>query len=638
MEIIELTPPTKKAGPEIIELTPPTNQPEQQATEESTTQPDPSLAQLPEGVPGPTLEDSGLVSTVAGGQEVAVSPLVAGIDRGIAAPVQGVQQLILEIGNKLGIVDEQTLNEFNANVNKEIERFKPIAEKNTSATVGRVLGEAGVTSAIPGGSTIKGAALTGAGLGGTAFIPEGGDATQRLKNAATGGAAGGTASALLKGGGKVVSKGVNTIRGKLQPQAEEVVGLSKQFDVPVSVGDVTQKNITKRIEGAAEAIPVVGFSGFRDTQQKAAARAAKELVDGFAPDGDWAQIVQSSARNKADIVRKTGGQLFNKTFVQADKLGVVPTNRMNSTAKRLLDEELLKVEAFQDKELVSFLQKYATPPEANMSGLNSIRSDLSDDIANFFKGRNAIIGKRGVEKLQEVKVSLDGDMDAFANQAGGSIKKSWERAKDFWKRQVIPFKDKSIAKIAETDTPDEIYKKFIKRDGRDRAKKFFNALDKNGKDAVRFGMLEDAMNKATSSGKPFSPALFAQFFEQNQAASGVFFKARQKAEIDGFTKLMRHVVRAGQFAADPPTGKQVIPVLLGFGAAFDLGVTAKVFAASAMIKALLGTDKGRTLMLSANSLKPGSVAMQRIFAEAEKILPRVAAIESIEQNLQLDPK
>jgi len=113
---------------------------------------------------GPTLEGSGLVSPLIGGRRSApISPLIAGIDRGIASSLQGVAQLALQSLNKFGVIEDQVLDVFNKNVQAEIDAFDPIDKEFISARIGKFVGETFPALVVPGGvqGNIARRAITG---------------------------------------------------------------------------------------------------------------------------------------------------------------------------------------------------------------------------------------------------------------------------------------------------------------------------------------------------------------------------------------------------------------------------------------------------------------------------------------------
>jgi hypothetical protein len=212
--------------------------------------------------------------------------------------------------------------------------------------------------------------------------------------------------------------------------------------------------------------------------------------------------------------------------------------------------------------------------------------------------------------LQKLKGALEDDMKQFATSRNPKVAAAWKDADRYYRETVVPFKDSALARAAKSSTPDEIYRTFIQRGKGDRAMNFYKALDQQGRDAVRYGMIRNAVDKATRENAPFSPAQFAKSLEDIQAATGVFFKGRQKQEIDGLIKLMRHAERAGQYMENPPTGQRVIPFLLG-GATFGGGIGHAIAtsAGSFSIQKLLTTETGRNLLFRASKIKEGTAAM-----------------------------
>jgi hypothetical protein len=268
------------------------------------------------------------------------------------------------------------------------------------------------------------------------------------------------------------------------------------------------------------------------------------------------------------------------------------------------------------------------------SAMRALRSDLGDIIDGYYKGANAAVGGKGVGSLQAVRNALDSDMQTFATSRGDDLANAWRKADAYYRNAVVPFKDRALAQALKSDTPDEIYSKFIKHGtgggGEDRAQKFYNALDEKGRAAVRYGMIANAMEDAAISGKDqISPGRFASSLERIEKGTGVFFSGREKAELQGFTNLMRHAERFGQFTENPPTGNRAVGVLLGGGAAMGTLMDPTIAAGTAGITAaasrLLTTERGRNFLIRLTHLKAGGDEMQRLIATQ---LPRIAAESS----------
>jgi hypothetical protein len=549
-----------------------------------------------------------------------------GTGRGLMDAWEGAKQIALRAGEKLGLVNPESRQAWEQAVEEERRLYDQGLGDSRAAGVGRIVGNAAPYAVIPGpglgaglGTRIVHGAATGGLVGAGQYVDENGS---RLENTAIGAAAGGGMPVAIEGTSRVVGKLVNSTKGKIaDPKAQDLLDLSEQHDVPLSYGDIAGGSVVPKAEAATEYMPVVGMGKFRQVQHDKAQAAAQRFMESQKPQGDdWAAIAQTSLKEQAEQVKLKASQRYDRLAKAADELGEIPTSRMNETAREIIGEELKKQPAYQDKALIAALSKYAEPPKSNFSGLRAIRSDLGDEVSDFYRGANGIVGAKGARHLQAIKSALEEDMETFATSNGSKVKLLWGSADHYYKNQVVPFKDAALAKAAKTDTPDEIYRVFIQKGKQDRAQKFFNALGPEGRQAIKYKMVEEAFTDA-SKGDVFSPGTFARKLHDIQSASGVFFKGQAKTELDGLTKLMRHAQRAGQYMENPPTGQRVIPYLTAGAFAIRPGEAAGAAGGVFMIKSLTTTTWGKRLLFAASRAEPGSKQMAAIIEQIEKNLP-----------------
>lgn len=444
--------------------------------------------------------------------------------------------------------------------------------------------------------------------------------------------------------------------------AEELDALSKKHDVPLSYGDITQNPGVKKTEILSEQIPVIGMGGFRKAQQELASQAAQNVTEDLrdeminapfkgmkeletaaqsgnktavalkneiaASGDDWNEIVKNSGNLKAFRAKMIADKLYTKVGDLAGNNQV----RIASTEKAVDDAiKEIGTAKIPDKSTLGLLETIQTSLKDKSSPntfetLRKFRSDLGGLVNDYYKGSNAIVGQNGAGVIQKIKNAVEDDMQNFALKDGGvpGLSTAWKRADSFYKNQVVPYKASAIAKAFKGANTDEIYGQFIKSGKGSRAQNFYNALDPKGQAAVRYGMVNNALEKSTAENGVFSPAKFSQSLEKNKSASGVFFKGQDKFELDGFTKLMRHAERAGQYAENPPTGNRIIPLALaalaGTGSVLNAPVTAGVIGSTWLVKALFTTDAGKKLLLSIGSMEPGSPMMSKTI---EKYMPEI---------------
>ncbi len=199
--------------------------------------------------------------------------------------------------------------------------------------------------------------------------------------------------------------------------------------------------------------------------------------------------------------------------------------------------------------------------------MRAFRSQLGSMISDYYNGKNALIGEAGVGYLQSVKNAIEEDMATFAKSHSPELAKAFEEFNNYYREKLVPYKDTKLAQALKNANPDEIYKSFIKLNdipegqGTDRAKKFYNALDKKGQEAVKTGFLNEGLQKAMNPDTGvFSGAKFSTYLKKNQPIMS-FFDESGKQEISDLQKLMRSIEKSGQMK-EPETGVKWIKYAL----------------------------------------------------------------------------
>jgi hypothetical protein len=485
------------------------------------------------------------------------------------------------------------------------------------------------------------------------------------------------------------AKLANILQNRMKPGVAEVQQLGDQFGVRLSAGDITGNPGLKKTEVALEQVPGVGMAAFRQAQDKEAQAAAQNYASNLGTEmgktqyrnldavkqaaakgdkraigllqaaqnagDDWTRIIQTSGNMEAFQRSLKAGQLYDKVDQLASQAGDVPLIRTMQAIKSARAE--IQSSALPDKSSLAILDQLeanlgakaqgqgakavaagggsAQPQSASMvdrsySGMRQLRSDLGDLINDYYKGGNSVTGSKGVGILASVRNALEQDMNDFAQKSPvPGLRQAWQQADGYYRANVVPYKDRLLAGALKDAAPDEIFGKFIQAGKGDRAQNFYNALDPKGQAAVRYGMVQNAVDAATNptnglDGASFSPARFAQNLERLKDASGVAFKGMDKFQLDGLTNLMRHVERAGQFAENPPTGNRLAPLLMsgGVGAAAATGHAPELAAgwlSAAGLKQLLTTKTGQRILLAASDMKPGSPAMEKLLQQAKAL-------------------
>ena len=489
------------------------------------------------------------------------------------------------------------------------------------------------------------------------------DGKERISNTAWGGVGGGAVI------GKAVTKGRNAIKGNLKPEYQAVETLGKKFNVRTSAGDTMRKPIMKKGEKLAENAPVVGMAGFREAQhgeaKAAAGKVTNKLQDALnttdfkaldtirakAASGDRNanrvmgivnnadtpdKVIQASLEVRKFREESIASKLYDKAGKEIDKLPnkvVAPTkstsllgSKLDELSKSLAPDDILQKDL--QKIQTAFNNPNVTTDFANMRLLRSQLGDMAEKYANTGTNPN----KSGAKFLGDLRQAVTDDIDNFVATSGSpAVKQAYGRADGYYKGMMAR-QDKAYGKAMQSKTPDEIYNEFVKRGKGDRAANFYNALDQKGQAAVRLKMTDEAINKATNeSTGHFSPAKFAGEFERLSEPYGKVFSGADKAEMDGFVKLMRHVESAGQYMENPPTGNRVAGLLMGGTAAVNLPLALKGAGATALFKTMVTTKAGKNLLMAASKLPEGSKGLANVLKAAETVMAASGAQAGISE-------
>lgn len=523
--------------------------------------------------------------------------------------------------------------------------------------VARLAGNIVSTAPLAGGAggaslgqvALNGGAVGGL-IGGVSYAP---DADQRAKNMLMGAGGGAAGAALGKGISTAVTKSVNAATGRMAPAAQEISDLGKQYSVRTSVADLSRNPTARRTEKVLDQIPIVGTGGFRASQQaevrdasgrvlqklqnavkdtdykninalrQAAANGDKNalrIIDIVNSTGDdTGKILQASAEIKSWRGQKVAEKLYDKVGGIAGNNPITPASTI-----RAIDDVIAK-------------DSKVAPNDDLLNAIGSIRSKLDDPSINInfgeLRAARSRLGElvdewgrqgKSTSGLTQIRSAIEKDISDFANQSGNpQLVQAYRRADSYYKSWQQG-KAKGLAQSLRSNEPDRVYDTFIKSGSADKAANFYSNLDPKGQAALRFEMANRAIDKATKeNGGVFSPATFAGEFQRMREPYSSIFKGKDKAEMDGFVKLMRHTERAGQYAENPTNGSMLLLPAGGVGLA-STALTNPVQAAAGVgsvyaLSKLLTTNAGKRILLAANDSPPGSVKLDNLLKMAQSL-------------------
>lgn len=567
---------------------------------------------------------------------------VTGIGKGMTDVGQGIKQIGLQAGESVGLVPRGRTAEYTRQIKSDEQQFDQPLLNTTEGKVGRFAGQMAATLPVSlpfGGhaATVGGRALQGAGIGalssGVMPVEEGGS---RLQNALIGAGIGGGMGALTAAGGK----GYRALRGDNKTAVTgPLADLSDEFKVPLTVGELRGSPGLQRTEQMLERVPLVGTAGFRQKQGKALSDAAQKLAGKYPGVSDVGEELQGSLARTLAKNKALAAELYDQVGEAAAKQGgTVTLGNFRRTISELAQREGGLPDAIKDPQILAAIQKYGSLQDMPFDVARTVRSRLGKEVARVKK--QAVSGTVSDEQaaaVQRIFSSLVSDIDDYAVKSGGRLSQTYRAADEFYKANVVPFKDRTMRKIADdTFDTDQIVKMFIKGDRPKLAARLMQGLDNRGKQALRAAILQDTLEGATiqqGGTTIFSPARFAQRIEKLGTTAQTVFPPNELRQLQGFAKLARVAQRAGQYAENPPTGMRVIDTaIMGGGAVGAItkpGTTLTAASMAGMLSKLLTTDIGRALLTRAEKIPANSQAFNRLVT---KELPRVLALSERQIN------
>lgn len=525
-------------------------------------------------------------------------------------------------------------------------------------------------------------ALTGAGTGATEFVD---DDETRATNAAFGAlfGAGGTGAGLLIK--KVGTKGYNALKEKYKTaDIQELMKLSKQYDIPISYGDITGKG--QNTEKALRDVPIVGMGRHFDVGTEKT-KAVLENIDNSI-DKDWSDRLQQSLKSKLSEAKAEA------------KINYDQVEKLSGGARVVPQKTIDKI----DEKLASFKDNFFSTNKAFVQELKRTRNELADSKLNYSKLRanRQSLGEQARDAartndieanvLREIRGAVEQDMDAVVEQQvksmterkgravakaienttflepsdagvvskkilgdedkefvkqkmleeadkqfkkGQELKTAYAKATKQYREDVVPFKDDEIANILKTDKPDEVYSKFVKPKLKDKTQKLYDRLDESGRKALRDGFLDNALR--SKQGEELSAGKFAGYLEKMTAPSTAIFKGKDLEELKGLAKIMRHAEVYTRKHDNPSNGVQLIPLLKGAlisgttaGAMVDPVTTGVTVGSGALLTALSSfmRTKGKGLLLASDEI--GNEKTEKLITEFIKQLPKATSVTAKE--------
>jgi hypothetical protein len=347
---------------------------------------------------------------------------MAGAGKSVVDVGRGIRQLGAELGNKVGLVEDETVGRLRAEETERARFDAPLM--NTKAGMAGYVGGSLATTLLPAAIAARGAQAAGMGRGAAAlrsFVapqsvkagmatgaiegairPVGTDES-RLENMGVGTIAGGAGTAVAKG----IERVAQPIKKTAEATWQQSVDLLKKHGVPLDTANLTGNKRAQWVKRHVGDNPFTkaGQERFADTQQKAVVKAFMQTVG---------EDVDSASNAVLGRAKQRIGKVYEDFAAKYGlKLDTATTKNLDDLATDIADEVAAPAALLKQIERIKAASKGETA-KAIDSALGRLRKS-SDGITRHYAG-----------KLQDVlRNAVEGAAPAAESEALRTARKQW---------------------------------------------------------------------------------------------------------------------------------------------------------------------------------------------------------------------
>lgn len=417
--------------------------------------------------------------------------------------------------------------------------------------------------------------------------------------------------------GRVAGAAYRGVKGAISPEAQQAIRFADSADVPLTTSDLIQPNsgFAQRAISAAENVPFVGTGGVRAAQQSSRGKLIEEYSSRF---GDYdPSIVIGSLKSKAAGIKQAAGNRLEQVQNAMAGVNIQPTRALQQ-----IDDEissLQKLGKVADTDTISKLQAYRDElagGNVDLQQLSNLRSQFRQDV----KGERVVMPNRSDAAIQRVYRAMTGDIDSSIGQnLGNDTLRRYKQANAVYADEASKLQNTRLKNVLmKGDLTPEVVNNMLFSKNKSEVQNLYNSVGQIGRAQMRNGIIGKAMEKSGGS-----PDQFLRQLKLMSDQTGIAFKGRDAAYLDGLKKYLDSTSRAGRSTTETLSGQQTIPYLLGIGSTIEPTI-AGVAASYGILSRLYESRVGMNAMLRLKNTKPGTTAFEKAIAEVRTVVNGLA--------------
>lgn len=412
----------------------------------------------------------------------------------------------------------------------------------------------------------------------------------------------GAAAALPEGAVEAEKRGIQTITSQeFRPETPLGNALAKSREItPFGTGSLLRKQEKQRSQAIQDFVSEYAGVGSPTLTEELANQAISQRE----------KIVKKLSGNKQEVLGRlsTTGQLVD----------------MSATAKKAEDLalELENISPTANKQAIDQLINFATEitgktPEEVEQRRKVLFKSLSDPTIGTPKDMAS-------KAYNEVYGALNQDLGNHIKQFG--------KPTDFTKWSVS---NRALSDLADDlkassfnsllkkgELTPEIVNNVLFTDKKSSIERLYKNLSTEGREVGRAAIITRALENATDPSGVIVPNRFATQLGKLENQVNVFFTGSDLDAVQGLQKALNYTRRAGEFAANPPTGAQAVPFVAFSGLQSQLGLAGAGLAAALNtgLVRLYESKAGRNLLTQLGRVKSNSSSERTVLTSIANYL------------------
>jgi hypothetical protein len=338
---------------------------------------------------------------------------------------------------------------------------------------------------------------------------------------------------------------------------------------------------------------------------------AKDLLQDFGADIPGTDYLSELTKQLTD--RRMG--VVNK--FKSMKMDVI--NKLSGIGKQPNVDHTVQVVSDEIKRL---RQISGTGYDKAIAELESFGLDVIGKNLNNLEARRKLLGLQfnapelatvkdeGQKSIEAIYGALREDMGNFIKSEGSRTDYiRWRIGNRNLSDMADELRDNTLKKVLNNaDTTPEKVRELLFSQNKSSIQRLYDNLDSNGRATARAAILRKAADQAGGI-EDLTPNRFLGKLKKLEDETGIFFKKEEKRQLDGLMRALDFTKRAGEFAANPPTGTQLSAFGMGSFLTSILGGVGGLVAATGLGTAatrIYESKPVRELLLKLPSVKAGS--------------------------------